>query len=124
MAGVGADLSTELGEPGVQHVQDDAGLDDDVLGADLDDPSEMAAEVDDKARPERLASQARTSPSGMQGDGPLGSIADQGRQILPIPRHDDAEGIDLVETGVVGVRRALQRFEQGIRRRGCPGDRR
>ena len=72
----------------------------------------MAAEVDDQARPERLAGQARPRASGMERDRLLGGVPDQGDEVVLGPRHDDAERVDLVEAGVVRVRGALDRLEQ------------
>ncbi len=44
----------------------------------------------------------------------LRGVADQGRQVGLVPRCDDAEGIDLEETGVGVVRRALERLEEQV----------
>ncbi len=112
MARVGADLPAERGELGVEHVEDHARLDHDVVGADLDDPPEVAAEVDDQARPERLAGQAGPGPPGVERDRVLGGVADQGDEVLAGPRDDHAERVDLVEAGVVRVGGPLDRLEQ------------
>ena len=97
---------------GVEHVQDHPGLDDDVVRPHAHDPAEMAAEVDHQPGAERLPRQAGPGPPRMERDRVLRRVPDQGDDVLVRPGDYRAQGVDLVEAGVVRVRRAPDRLEQ------------
>ncbi len=92
----------------------DARLGDRALGEVRELASQMPAEVDDQTRPERPAGRSGPGPSGVDGDGILGRITDDRHHVVVRCGDDHAEGIDLVEAGVMRIGRALQGLEQHL----------
>jgi hypothetical protein len=111
---VGGEAAADAGQLGVQVAVDHPRLDADPVGADLEDVAEVPAQVDDEAGAEGLAGDAGAGPARHERHLVLGGVADDGLDVLLVPRDDHAERPDLEDAGVGAVERAAQVVEQDV----------
>ena len=103
--------ATQGSQLGVQGLEHDAWLDDNAVRRDLDDLSEMAAEVDHDAVAEGTTSRVGSRTASMERDSMLGGIPHDRRDVVLGPRNDHPQRIDLIETCIMRIRRTVQRLE-------------
>ena len=78
------------------------------------DPVHVLGEVDHDGRPDRLPGEARGRPSREDRHPLLGGDPDDRDDVLGRPRHDHAQGLDLVQARVGGVQPARPAIEADL----------
>src|SRR5262249_55452632 len=93
------ELKVVLAELAVERVEHDTRLH--ACGAadrvDVEDVVQVLAAIEDDARPDRLARQARPAAAGRDGDAHLRGRLHGGDDVVDASRNDDAERLDLVD---------------------------
>src|SRR5262245_12114278 len=92
----------------------DPRLDANPIPFDGQDGAEMAAQINDEAGAEGFASQPATGSPRYQRHAILHGVADQGLDLRFIPGSDDAQRLDLKDTGVGTVERARQVIKEAF----------
>ncbi len=113
---VGAELQVVVAEDAVEGVEHDAGLDprDAGGGVDVEDGVEVLAAVEHDAGADGLAGEAGAATARGDGDAHGRGDLDGGDDVLGGARDDDAERLDLVDTGVGGVELARGGVEANL----------
>ncbi len=79
-----------------------------MLGAGRDDAAEVLAQIDDQPVAQGSPAGIRPSAPGVHGDPILHRVPRDQDDIVLAPRNHDAQGIDLIHAGIVGVGGTIQ----------------
>jgi hypothetical protein len=100
----------------VQPVEHDPRLDPGapVVGIDGDDPVEILAAIDDEGPGHGLAALRGARTTRQYRHARLAGDRNRGGRVPAVPRHDDAQRLDLIERGVGRVAPATERVEHDL----------
>ena len=112
-AGIGSEHQAVRLELRVEQIEVDAGLHarPALLRVDLQHLIHVLGEVDDERRADRLARQRRAAAARQHADAVPGGQFDGGRDIVGMPRNNDADWLDLVVAGVGRIQHAAGAIE-------------
>jgi len=114
--GVGPDFLFESGEPSIQIVEHDAGLDRHLRGLAVEGENlvHVSAEIEDDAGSDGFASESAAPAPGDDGNMIFGGVLHDRNDILGSPGENNGEGLDLIDAGVTAVESQMEGIGENI----------